>query len=116
MSTTAMSHEERKIVRRYQRAYNKILYLFVMCLIGAVVLTAVIVSSINSRPILVQTGTESVFVEEGDTLWNICENYTPNSMDIRKYIQIVRIFNNKTNAAIYPGELIELPIFTENKY
>ena len=116
MSTTTMTHEERKIARKYQKAYNRILCLFAACLIVAVALTAVIVSSVNSRPILVQASTESVYVEEGDTLWNICEEYAPNSMDIRKYIQIVKDYNDKTDATIYTGELIELPIFTVNRY
>lgn len=111
-----MTREERKIARSYERAFNRVLMLFGAALIIAVILTAVVTSSIMSRPILVQTSEEIVFVEEGDTLWNYAEEYCPNDMDIRKYIEIVRDYNDKDDATVYVGEVICLPIFSANRY
>lgn len=116
MATNNMTPEERRIIRRYQRAYNRVLALFAAALVAAVVLTAIITSSTMSRPVLVQTDEEIVFVEEGDTLWKYAEQYCPNNMDIRKYIQIVRDYNDKDDATLYVGEVVHMPIFTENRY
>lgn len=116
MATNNMTPEERRIIRRYQRAYNRVLTLFAAVLVAAVVLTAIITSSSMSRPVLVQCDEDVIFVEEGDTLWEYAESRCPNGMDIRKYIQLVRDYNDKDDATLYVGEVIRMPIFTENRY
>lgn len=50
----------------------------------------------------------SYTVQDGDTLWSICENYCPNSMDLREYIHLVQEANGKNSATIYIGEVITL--------
>ena len=111
-----MTREKKKIARSYERAYKRVLALFVVALILAVTLTAIATSSIMSRPVLVQTSEEIVFIEEGDTLWSYAEEYCPQDMDIRKYIEIVRDYNGKDDATVYVGEVICLPIFSANRY
>lgn len=111
-----MTREEKKIARSYERAYKRVLALFVVALILAVTLTAIVTSSIMSRPVLVQTSEEIVFIEEGDTLWSYADDYCPNDMDIRKYIQIIVDYNGKDDATVYVGEVICLPIFSANRY
>ena len=111
-----MTREERKIARSYEIAYRRLFVLFVVALIIAVTLTAMITSSIMSRPVLVQTSDAIVFVEEGDTIWDYAEKYCPENMDIRKYIDIVRDYNDKDNTNVYVGEVIRLPIFSANRY
>lgn len=111
-----MTREEKKIARSYERAYRRVLTLFVVAIVLAIALTAIVVSNIVSRPVLVQTDEEIVFIEEGDTLWSYAEEYCPQDMDIRKYIEIVRDYNGKDDATVYVGEVICLPIFSANRY
>lgn len=112
----AMTPEERKIVRRYERAFDRILLLFGAALIVAIVVTAIITSSVMSRPILVQCDEDIVCVEEYDTLWGYAQTRCPDNMDIRKYIQLVVDYNDKDDATLYVGECIRLPIFEINRY
>lgn len=50
---------------------------------------------------------ETYIVQSGDTLWNICDDYCPKEMDIRKYIYIVQKANG-ISADIYAGQAITL--------
>ena len=112
----ALTPEERRIIRKYDRAYKRILGMFSVAIIVAIALTAIITSSLMSRPYLVQVDEQTYFVEEGDTLWNYAENNCPDDMDIRKYIQIIIDYNDKDSANIEVGEIIYLPIFDSITY
>ena len=48
------------------------------------------------------------YVEEGDTLWGLSQNYS-GDMDIRDYISEVMDINDLHSANIKPGELLYLP-------
>lgn len=50
----------------------------------------------------------SYTVTEGDTLWDICQDYCPNGMDIRDYISLVREHNGGISATVYVGQHITL--------
>lgn len=50
------------------------------------------------------------YIEEGDTIWDISENYA-GEMDIREYISKVMDINNLHSANIKPGELLYFPIY-----
>lgn len=112
----ALTPEERRIIRKYDRAYKRVLGLFCVAIIVAIALTAIITSSLMSRPYLVQVDEETYFVEEGDTLWSYAENNCPDDMDIRKYIQIIVDYNNKDSASIEVGEIVNVPIFDSIMY
>lgn len=49
-----------------------------------------------------------ISVKEGDTVWSIASNYSSN--DIRDMVQIIKTENNIENAAIYPGDIIKVPL------
>ena len=117
-STREMSREERRMARRYERAFNKMMTMGILAMIVVAIVTALITSTVMSRPILVQTDEIMVTAEPYDSLWGLVENNDacPKNMDIRKYIQIVRDYNDKETADIDVGETIYLPIFTENRY
>lgn len=51
------------------------------------------------------TESDTIIVENGDLLWNICKPYKPKDMDLREYIFEVCKYNNCT-AEIYPGQKI----------
>lgn len=55
--------------------------------------------------ILEQYETVEVFIESGDTAWNIQSNLTPNK-DVREMLHYVKILNNKEVGYIMPGEVI----------
>ena len=117
-TTHEMSREERRIARRYERAFNRMITLGITAMIVVAAVTALLTSTIMSRPILVQTDEIIVRAEPYDSLWAMVESNDacPDNMDIRKYIEIVKDYNNKDSADIYVGEVIYLPIFTENRY
>ena len=117
-TTRMMSREERRMVHRYERAFNKMVTMGIIAMFVVAALTALVTSAVMSRPILVQTDEISVVAEPYDSLWSLVENNDacPENMDIRKYIQIVRDYNSKDTADIDVGEIIYLPIFTENRY
>ncbi|HYF82916.1 MAG TPA: LysM peptidoglycan-binding domain-containing protein [Clostridia bacterium] len=50
------------------------------------------------------------YVEAGDTLWNLSENYA-GKMDIRNYISRVMDINDLHSANIMPGELLYFPSY-----
>lgn len=106
-----LTPEERRIIRKYDRAYKRMLSLFCVAIIVAIALTAIVTSSVMSRPVLVQVDEETYFVEEGDTLWGYAAEHRPEEMDIRKYIHIIVDYNDKDNANIEVGEIIYVPIF-----
>lgn len=112
----SLTPEERRIIRRYDRAYKRVLGMFSVAIIVAIALTAIITSSLMSRPYLVQVDEQTYFVEEGDTLWSYAENNCPDDMDIRKYIQIIVDYNNKDSAGIEVGEIVNVPIFDSIMY
>lgn len=112
----ALTPEERHIIRKYDRVYKRVLGMFSVAIIVAIALTAIITSSLMSRPYLVQVDEQTYFVEEGDTLWSYAENNCPDDMDIRKYIQIIIDYNDKDSANIEVGEIIYLPIFDSVMY
>ena len=112
----ALTHEERKIIRKYDLACKRMLALFCIAIVVAIALTAIITSSLMSRPYLVQVDEETYFVEEGDTLWSYADDHCPEDMDIRKYIQIIVDYNDKDSANIEVGEIIYIPIFDSIMY
>lgn len=115
-TNSSYSREERRIIRKYQRAYKKMIAMMAFTIIAVAAITAVIVASTMSRPALVQCDEKVVTAEPYDTLWGFCKDTCPEQMDIRKYIDIVIQYNDKENAEIYVNETIRLPIFTEIKY
>lgn len=111
-----LTPEERRIIRKYDRAYKRVLGMFCVAIVIAIALTAAITSSIMKRPYLVQVDEEIYFVEDGDTLWSYADDHCPNDMDIRKYIKIIVDYNDKESANVEVGEIIRLPIFDSIMY
>lgn len=112
----AITPEERRIISKYDRAYKRVLGLFSVAIIVAIALTAIITSSLMSRPYLVQVDEETYFVKEGDTLWSYADDHCPKDMDIRKYIQVIVDYNDKDSANIDVGEIVNVPIFDSIMY
>ena len=43
-------------------------------------------------------------VKSGDCLWDIADEYCPDSMDKRDYINLIKERNNLSNSVIRPGQ------------
>lgn len=55
--------------------------------------------------------TVTYFVEQGDTLWTIARRYSDTrNHDVRRVISMIEEIND-CNANIYPGDLLEIPVF-----
>ena len=54
-------------------------------------------------------------IDYGDTLWNIAEEYKPDSMAYSEYINILYKLNEGLTAEIYPGQAILIPVYEEAK-
>jgi uncharacterized protein YpuA (DUF1002 family) len=50
--------------------------------------------------------TTKVYVQSGDTLWSIAEQYVPDGIDIRDYMYEIRELNNMTTSDVYAGDVI----------
>lgn len=49
-------------------------------------------------------------ISQGQTLWSIAREYTPNNKDIRDTIHEIRELNNLEDATIYEGQTIQIKI------
>ena len=58
---------------------------------------------------------ESYGIDYGDTLWNIAEEYKPDSMAYSEYIDTLYKLNDGLTAEIYPGQAILIPVYEEAK-
>lgn len=47
----------------------------------------------------------------GDTLWSIAEEYKPNSVTYREYIDLMYKLNDGLTATIFPGQAILIPVY-----
>ncbi len=50
-----------------------------------------------------------VYVQPGDTLWGIAEQYGTKGMDVRKYIYMIKKENQLETAALKAGQRLILP-------
>ena len=60
-------------------------------------------------------GVESYGIDYGDTLWEIAEEYKPDSISYSEYINTLYKINDGLTAEIYPGQAILIPVYEEAK-
>ena len=77
--------------------------------------TAVIVLLICGSRAKPAYSVESYGIDYGDTLWNIAEEYKPDSMAYSEYINTLYKLNDGLTANIYPGQAILIPVYEEAK-
>ena len=54
---------------------------------------------------------ESYGINHGDTLWDIADEYKPNSISYSEYINTLYKLNEGLTAEIYPGQTILIPLY-----
>lgn len=52
---------------------------------------------------------QTIYVENGDNLWNIAQNYTPKGEDVRSTIAKIKDFNKLEQSNLSPGQEIKIP-------
>jgi len=52
----------------------------------------------------------SIEVKPGDTLWQIASEHMNKGKDIRKLIYEIKAINSMDDSAIFPGQLIKIPV------
>lgn len=101
-----------RIGGNYMKRYvikSKIRFLISISLIMIFTVTSLFTLVVNAR-VNQDTPMALDYVETGDTLWNMSEEYA-GDMDIREYISKVIGINDLNSSNIKPGELLYFPIY-----
>lgn len=90
--------------------------IFVFTILCAVILSTTVLFASNitinmPKPTQQITRYESVYINKGDTLSNICEEHNTSSLSTYEFTKYVKIFNNMKSDTIYYGDKILIPIF-----
>ena len=56
-----------------------------------------------------QKETESVLVAPGDTLWEIADLFSPESVDLREVVQELVQLNGLESKVLRPGQVLQVP-------
>lgn len=56
-----------------------------------------------------------VYVYDGDTLWSIAGRYLPKGVDIRAFIDEIKITNDMSDPLLYVGQELSVPIYPTSK-
>lgn len=99
---------QKRVQRKLIRKKKRITFFIVLFLFSTLILQIAKPSALEAH-----TPREyiAVIVEEGDSLWKIAERFINNQMDIRHYINIIQQHNDMKTANIYPGQIIEIPLY-----
>lgn len=95
-------------VGRY-KIINKGRFLLFLSIPVIIIFSILFGMKVNARN---ETGStfESIYVEEGDSLWSISNKYAPKNMDIRLYIDNVMEINELETVMLRPGQMLNVPI------
>ena len=52
---------------------------------------------------------EEVYIDMGDTLWDIALKYKSEKLDVRDMVAEIKDFNNLEDLIIKPGDIIKVP-------
>jgi hypothetical protein len=96
--------EQRKLLRKRQQITFLIIF-FLFCTLTLQVAQPSILEAYTPGEYI------AVIVEDGDSLWKIAERFVNNQMDIRHYINLIQEHNRMKTVDIYPGEIIEIPLY-----
>lgn len=99
-----MTKRHRRICYR-ERAKRQRRYLFMLLLVG-------ILGFSLGMFALADDGIRSVTVtvSSGDTLWDLCEPYQPEKMDIRDFIAKVKYVNHLKTSELQIGQELVIPL------
>ena len=85
---------------------NKKKFARFICLVVLLVMGITYVAHTSQNDWLDDYTTTTVYVQDGDTLWSIADDYVSDDIDIRDYIYEVRKLNNMDSYDVYAGDII----------
>ena len=103
-------YPHKKTVKKLRKLPCLILGLMLVCSV------AMLFNVISSEPAsaseeYLAQATVSVIVDQGDTLWGLIKVYNPDyNGDMRRMVREVTMLNGLGSVAIYPGDLIVIPV------
>ncbi|GEM_PF-1734754 len=97
--------------KRYRIRSKSRFFLFItftLALLAIIVIS--IVTSTGAYSIQSRYETEHYWVKQGDTLWDIAKEFSPEGYDIREMIYKIKEQNNMDTSMIYEGARLEIPL------
>lgn len=82
-----------------------------MLLLWVIVLVALVWAKANEP--VPATQYRLCIVQEGETLWDIASEVTPNSRDVRETIDEIKEKNEIGTGYIYEGQRLQVPVYEE---
>lgn len=85
----------------------------ITCLVVTVfIISVVTISCLNKKPCeIADYATYTVCA--GDTLWDIARTHKKSNIDTRKVIWQIEELNNLTDAMIYAGDILTIPVYKD---
>ena len=80
------------------------------CLVTAGLLCYGVSSAMNFAFATNAPETAAVFVQEGDTLWDIAREHNPGGKDVRRLVSEIKIYNGLQDTVIRAGDRLEIPL------
>lgn len=93
-------------MNKKERDAKKIVIATVAVLVLACVTFTVLVLSLGSTMDSVEWGLYQHIIEPGETLWEIAQEYCPESVDCREWIRAVIDLNGMQDGTIYAGDVL----------
>ena len=97
-----MKKKKRTVIKNKKR--------FTMFVLTLVMLITCGFSSVRNHNETKEVKTISVFVDYGDTLWDIAKNNNPNNEDVRTLVYEIKKCNNLNSNTIKAGDEILIPV------
>lgn len=100
----------KKTVKRLRKLPCLVFCLMLICG-GAFLFNIISSESASASEEYLAQATVSIIVDQGDCLWGLIKEYNPNYCgDMRKMVREVKELNSLGSVAIYPGDIIVIPI------
>lgn len=93
-------------LRLTARGRRLVVVLLLLLAVGVVAVAEAVLGSGGTG--LELMGTASVVVEPGDTLWSIARDVV-GERDVREVVDVIQLLNGLDDAAIEPGQVLQLP-------
>lgn len=81
----------------------------VFCLVVISTLSCGVSAAMNRVLATNKPETMTVFVQAGDTLWDIARAHNPSGRDIREVVSEIKVYNGLKTATIQTGDALEVP-------
>lgn len=91
------------------RIVNKVRFTM-FCIVMISLFSCGISAAMNYAMAQKEPETLSVFVETGDTLWDIAVEHNTKNQDVRRLVRQIKQHNGLTSSVIRAGEVLEIPL------